>query len=82
MVKEYSMLIGYADNVVSELHNLNEVADFIIKYGKHTDITITKPDGTFLLDTYGICINQITDMEYRAELIAVLAPKQMGMMTE
>lgn len=35
-----------------------------------------KKDGTPFLDTFGIYINKITDMEYREELLKVLIPMQ------
>lgn len=76
MAKEYPLLYGYAGNVEEELHNTNEVADFIMKHGVNSDVTITTPLDTLLLNTYGIYINRITDMEYREELLKVLVPKQ------
>lgn len=39
-------------------------------------MTITEPDGTFVLDTFGIFINKISDMNYRAELLEILIPMQ------
>ena len=76
MAKEYPLLYGYADNVQKELHNTNEVADFIMKHGVNSDVTITTPLDTLLLNTYGIYINKISDMEYREELLKVLVPMQ------
>lgn len=76
MAKEYPLLYGYAGDVEEELHNTNEVADFIMKHGVNSDVTITTPFDTLLLNTFGIYINRITDMEYREELLKVLVPKQ------
>ena len=78
MAKEYPLLFGYANDVQEELHNVNEVANFIMKHGVNTDVTITTPFDNLLLNTYGIYINHITDMEYREELLKVLVPKQMA----
>ena len=78
MAKEYPLLYGHAGDVCEELHNTNEVARFIMKHGVNTDVTITTPYDTPLLNTYGIYINRIADMEYRQELLKVLAPIQMN----
>ena len=56
MAKEYPLLYGYAGNVEEELHNTNEVADFIMKHGVNSDVTITTPLDALLLNTYGIYI--------------------------
>lgn len=76
MAKEYPLLYGYANDAEEELHNTNEVADFIMKHGVNSDVTITTPLDTLLLNTFGIYLNRITDMEYREELLKVLVPKQ------
>ena len=80
MAKEYPFLYGYANDVQEELHNVNEVANFIMKHGVNTDVTITTPFDSLLLNTYGIYINHITDMEYREELLKVLVPKQQAVL--
>lgn len=76
MAKEYPLLFGYENDVQEELHDVNEVANFIMKRGVNTDVTITTPFDNLLLNTYGIYINHITDMEYREELLKVLVPMQ------
>ena len=76
MAKKYPLLFGYANDVQKELHNVSEVANFIMKHSVNTYVTITTPVDNLLLNTYGIYINRITDMEYREELLKVLVPKQ------
>ena len=78
MAKEYPLLYGHAGDVCEELHNINEVARFIMKHGVKTDVTIATPYDTPLLSTFGIYINKIADMEYRQELLKVLTPMQMN----
>ena len=43
MAKEYPLLYGHAGDVCEELHNINEVARFIMKHGVKTDVTIATP---------------------------------------
>ena len=64
------------------LHSIQEVADFICTHGQYGDLTITQEDGTPFLDTFGIYINRISDMEYREELLKVLVPMQIGVEDE
>lgn len=47
-----------------------------MEYGQVGDLTIKTPDGFQLLDTFGIYINIIADMEYREELLKILIPMQ------
>lgn len=72
----YPILYGYSGNKCVELHGVNEVAKFICTEGLTNDLTITTPFDTLLLNTFGTFINQITDMEYREELLKVLIPMQ------
>lgn len=76
MSKNYDVLIGYSSKESKELHSIKEVAEFICEEGVRNDLLITEPDGTFFLDTFGIYINKIEDMEYRTELLKVLIPMQ------
>ena len=76
MSKNYDVLIGYSSKESKELHSIKEVAEFICEEGMRNDLLITEPDGTFFLDTFGIYINKIEDMEYRTELLKVLIPMQ------
>ena len=74
--KDYSILIGHSDNGTKELRGINEVAEYICSEGINSDVTIIEPDGTFVLNTFGIFINKISDMNYRAELLEILIPMQ------
>lgn len=76
MAVEYPLLYGHANDVCEELHNVNEVAGFIMKHGVSTDVIITTPYDTPFITTYGIYINTIADMEYREKLLDVLVPMQ------
>ncbi len=55
---------------------IQAVAEFICKHGQYGDVRITTMEGKELLDTFGIYINKISDMEYREELLKVLIPMQ------
>ena len=66
MAKEYPLLIGCEFDKKVELHNKKEVAEYICKKGLEGDVYITYPNGRPMLDTFGIYINKIGDMEYRA----------------
>lgn len=74
--EKYPLLIGHSLAGRTRLHNIREVANFICTHGQYGDITITQRDGTPFLDTFGIYINKIADMEYREELLKVLIPMQ------
>jgi hypothetical protein len=73
---KYPVLYGLSDQEERELHSVEDVARFICDNGTVSDVVVTKPDGTQLLDTFGIYINRISDMEYREDLLKVLIPMQ------
>lgn len=75
-ISNYPHLIGASENEKKELHGVNEVADFICDQGRFYDLRIFTPDGEEVLNTFGIFIDRICDMEYREELMEVLVPKQ------
>lgn len=74
--EKYPVLIGHSLVGRTRLHNIKELASFICTHGQYGDITITQADGTPFLDTFGIYINKISDMEYREELLKELIPMQ------
>lgn len=76
MAKSYTRLFGISDYDEKELFSVDEVAEFICKEGKHSDVSIYQENGTLLLNTFGIFINKINDMEYREELMETLIPMQ------
>lgn len=73
---KYAKLYGLSDRVTKELYSVEEVANFIIKEGVCSDVKIITEEGERLLDTFGIFINKISDMEYREQLLKVLIPMQ------
>lgn len=73
---EYPFLVGSSNRCNKRLYNVEEVAAFICRDGLIGDVTVRTPDGEAVLDTYGIFINRISDMEYRDELLKVLIPMQ------
>lgn len=75
-ISSYPHLIGVSDDERKELHGVNEVADFICDQGRFGDLRVFTPDGEEVLNTFGIFIDRICDMEYREELMEVLVPKQ------
>lgn len=75
-ISNHPHLIGVSDDERKELHGVNEVADFICDQGRFYDLRIFTPDGEEVLNTFGIFIDRICDMEYREELMEVLVPKQ------
>lgn len=75
----YPVLYGYAGDTAKELREIQEVADFIMEYGLENDITITREGHVFFLDTFGIFINRIVDMDYRDELMRILVPMQQAL---
>ena len=75
--EKYPLLIGHSLAGRTRLHNIYEVANFICTHGQYGDLRITQKDGTPFLDTFGIYINKIADMEYREELLKTLVPMQM-----
>ena len=76
MAKSYARLFGISDYEEKELFSVKEVAEFICEEGKHSDVSIYCENGSLLLNTFGIFINKINDMEYREELLNVLIPMQ------
>jgi hypothetical protein len=76
MAKSYTRLFGISDCDEKELFSVDEVAEFICKEGKHSDVSIYQENGTLLLNTFGIFINKINDMEYREELLKTLIRMQ------
>lgn len=74
--KKHPRLIGMSDRDERELNSIEEVAKYICEKGASGDVTITYEDGTPFLNTFGIYIDRISDMEYRSELLKVLIPMQ------
>lgn len=74
--EKYPLLIGHSLTGRTQLRSIQDVADFICVHGQHGDLIITQRDGTPFIDTFGIYINKIADMEYREELLKVLIPMQ------
>ena len=74
--EKYPILIGNGPTKTEELHGIQEVAHFICEEGLKGDVVITELNDEFILDTFGIYINRIADMEYRSELLKVLIPMQ------
>ena len=62
--EKYPLLIGHSDQGSQELHSIQEVADFICSQGLESDLLITQEDGSYFLNTFGIYIDRIADMEY------------------
>ena len=58
------------------MNSIEGVAKYICEKGVSSDVTITYEDGTPFLNTFGIYIDRISDMEYRSELLKVLIPMQ------
>lgn len=75
--EKYPLLIGHSSRGNQELHSIQEVADFICTQGLESDLLITQEDGSYFLNTFGIYIDRIADMEYREALLKVLIPMQM-----
>ena len=74
--KKHPKLIGMYHHDERELNSIEEVAKYICEKGVSGDATITYEDGTPFLNTFGIYIDRISDMEYRSELLKVLIPMQ------
>ena len=77
-VNTHPTLLGVGGGEAAELHSVQEVAQFIYEKGLHSDVLITKEDGTPFITTFGIFIDRIVDMDYREELLKELVPLQMG----
>ncbi len=69
-------LIGYSSEGSQTLNTIEDTAKFIMEHGKHEDVEIKTEDGMPFISTFGIFINRIADMNYRAELLKVLVPMQ------
>ena len=74
--KKHPKLIGLSHHDERELNSIEEVAKYICEKGVSSDVTITYEDGTPFLNTFGIYIDKISDMNYRSELLKVLIPMQ------
>ena len=75
--EKYPVLIGHADDgSTARLHSIKEVAAYICNKGLYGDVRIFQENGTPFLDTFGIYINRISDMQYREELLKQLIPMQ------
>lgn len=74
--KKHPKLIGMSHHDERELNSIEEVAKYICEKGVSSDVTITYEDGTPFLNTFGIYIDKISDMNYRSELLKVLIPMQ------
>ena len=59
---KYPLLIGHFPAGRTELHSLQEVADFICTHGLYDDLLITTADGEPFISTFGIYIDRIADM--------------------
>lgn len=76
---EFPFLIGVARDGYERLFGIEDVADFICKKGLMGDVKIFTPYGKEVLNTFGIYIDRICDMEYKEELLKVLIPKQQNL---
>lgn len=74
--EKYPLLIGHSLAGRTRLQNIQEVANFICTHGQYSDLLITEKDGAFFLNTFGIYIDRIADMDYREELLKVLITMQ------
>jgi hypothetical protein len=77
-VNTHPTLLGIGGGETAELHSVREVAQFIYKKGLHSDVLITKENGSPFITTFGIFIDKIADMDYRDELLKELVPLQMS----
>lgn len=62
---KYPLLIGHSPAGRTELHSMQEVADFICTQGLYDDLLIKTADDEPFISTFGIYIDRIADMEYR-----------------
>lgn len=74
--KKHPRLIGMSNHDERELNSIKEVAKYICEKGVSGNVTITYEDGTPFLNTFGIYIDRISDMDYRSKLLKVLIPMQ------
>lgn len=79
LTEEYPVLIGHSVRTEKKLFDIEQVADFICEQGMYGEVTVEKPNGSLLLTTYGIYLDKITDLEYRAKLLEILVPKQQAL---
>ena len=80
MDEKYPVLFGYTENrEMTELHGIKEVAEFICKKGRCGDLRIVTALDQPLLTTMGTFLDQVFDMEYRAELLKILLPMQQNL---
>lgn len=68
-------LRGYSMTENRQLKNIDEVAEFICKQGKHGDVTITN-NGEPFITTIGIYLDKVADIRYRARLMPILTKRQ------
>ena len=67
---------GY-DDEPAELTDVRQIAEFIINNGNHCDISMyTKDTDEYVLNTMGIFLDHIADMDFRDELLTILVPLQ------
>ena len=76
MKEKYPVLIGHSARACKKLFTMEQVADFICEQGLYGEVTIETPEGLMLISTYGIYLDKVTDMEYRAQFLEILEPKQ------
>lgn len=76
MKEKYPVLIGHSARAFKKLFTMEQVADFICEQGLYGEVTIETPEGLMLISTYDIYLDKVTDMEYRAQLLEILEPKQ------
>ena len=87
--EKYPILIGNGPTKTEELHGTQEAGlpyisvltnptsgGVTASFASLGDVIIAEPTDEFFLDTFGIYINRIADMEYRSELLKVLIPMQ------
>lgn len=74
--ENHPKLIGHSVRGNKRLRSIKDVAEFICKHGMYGDVTVTYDDNKPFLNTFGIYIDRIVDMDYREELLKVLIPMQ------
>ncbi len=74
--ENHPRLVGHSVRGNKRLKSVQDVADFICKHGQYGDVTVTYDGGKPFLDTFGIYLNRIADMEYREKLLKILIPMQ------
>ena len=76
MDDEHLLLIGHSLAGNRRLHNIQEVAEFILKHGQYGNLNITYEDNSFFLETQGTCITKIVDTDYEKELVVIIKSLQ------